>query len=91
MKKQPPKANVPRTATVLSVSPLPEDYISLQAVLNHSKWELHKSDSVASAMAVIRRWDISVVICEQVVAWHLDRHAGRIESFANCAPIDRHV
>ena len=45
--------------------PPPEDYISLQAVLNHSKWELHKSDSVVSALAVIRRWDISVVICEQ--------------------------
>lgn len=65
MNKQPPKTNVPGVATVLSVSPHPEDYISLQAVLNHSKWELHKSDSVVSALAVIRRWDISVVICEQ--------------------------
>jgi len=65
MKKRPPQTSVPKVATVLSVSPLPEDYISLQAILNHSKWELHKSDSVVSALAVIRRWDVSVVICEQ--------------------------
>jgi FixJ family two-component response regulator len=66
MKKQPPpKTDIPRVTTVLSVSPLAEDYVSLQAFLDHSKWELHKSDSVVSALAVIRRWDVSVVICEQ--------------------------
>jgi hypothetical protein len=64
-KQLPPKKNIPRSITVLSVSPFAEDYVSLQTVLNHSKWELHKSESVVSALAVIRRWDISVVICER--------------------------
>jgi len=65
MKKQPPpKTDIPRV-TVLSVSPIAEDYVSLQAILNHSKWELLESDSVVPALAVIRQWDVSVVICEQ--------------------------
>ena len=68
MKKRSPKTKVQRNTAVLSVSPLAEDYVSLQAVLDPSKWELHKSNSVVSALAVIRRWDISVVICEQVLS-----------------------
>src|SRR5664279_5436700 len=68
MKKQSAKTNVPRITTVLSVSPLAEDHVSLQAVLSPSKWELHKCDSVVSALAVIRRSNISVVICDQVLS-----------------------
>jgi len=68
--KQPPNAvtNPARSVTVLCVSPLAEDYFSLQAVFNHSKWELHKTDSPTSALAVLRRWEIGVVICERDLA-----------------------
>jgi DNA-binding NtrC family response regulator len=66
MKKQSAAVTKPnRIVTVLCVSPLVEDYFSLQAVFNHSKWELHKTDSLASALAVIRRREIGVVICER--------------------------
>lgn len=66
MEKQPTAARNPtKTVTVLSVSPLAEDYLSLQAVFDHSEWELYRADGLASAMAVIRRRRIGVVICER--------------------------
>jgi DNA-binding NtrC family response regulator len=65
--KIPPAAatNSTRTVTVLSVSPLAEDHFSLQAIFNHSKWELHRADGLASARAVMGRREIGVVICER--------------------------
>lgn len=64
---KPPNAvsNPTRIVSVLCVSPLAEDYFSMQAVFNHSNWELHRTDSVASALAVVRRQDIGVVMCER--------------------------
>jgi DNA-binding response OmpR family regulator len=54
-----------RFVTLLSVSPLAEDYFSLQAVFKYSKRALYKADSVASALSVIRSREIGVVICER--------------------------
>lgn len=66
MKKQPAvETNSARTVTVLSVSPLAEDHSSLQAIFNHSKWELHRADCLASAQAVMSSREIGVVICER--------------------------
>jgi DNA-binding NtrC family response regulator len=66
MKKQPAsESGTPNIVTVLSVSPLAEDYLSLQAVLNRSNWNLYKSDTIASALPTIRTCDIGVVICER--------------------------
>jgi DNA-binding response OmpR family regulator len=65
MKNQPTaETNPTRIVTVLSVSPLAEDYFSLQAVFNHSNRALYQADSLASALAVICRREIGVVICE---------------------------
>lgn len=66
MKKQPgAEVNPARIVTVLSVSPLAEDSFSLQAIFDHSKWELYKASSVATALTVMRRREIGVVICER--------------------------
>lgn len=66
MKKQPGvEANPARIATVLSVSPLAEDHFMLQAALEYSQWEPYKTGSIASALAVLRRREIGVVICER--------------------------
>jgi DNA-binding NtrC family response regulator len=66
MRKQPESAtNTTRTVTVLSVSPLAEDHFSLQAIFNHSRWELYRADCLASAQAVLCRREIGVVICER--------------------------
>ena len=63
--KKPPAAQTipPRIVTVLSVSPQAEDHFSLQAILNHSKWELYKADGLASARGILCRREIGVVIC----------------------------
>jgi DNA-binding NtrC family response regulator len=59
------ETNPTGTVTVLSVSPRAQDYFSLQGHFSHSKWELYKADSIASAMAVVRTSEIAVVICER--------------------------
>ena len=66
MRKQPGNASSPTgTLTVLSVSPLEEDHLSLQAIVGHSTWMLVKADRVAPALDLLQRHDISVVLCER--------------------------
>jgi DNA-binding NtrC family response regulator len=66
MKKPPTsETNTTRIVTVLSVSPLAEDHFSLQAIFDHSRWELYRADCLASARAVMSRLKIGVVICER--------------------------
>src|ERR1035441_6674403 len=66
MKKPPAAAtNSTRTVTVLSVSPLAEDHFSLQAIFDHSKWELYLAGCLAAAHEVMNRREIGVVICER--------------------------
>ena len=69
MKKPPVSITNPSSVvTVLSVSPLAEDYFSLQAIFDHSKWKLHKAESLASALATMGRCEVGVVICERDLA-----------------------
>ena len=66
IRKQPTaETNSNRNVTVLSVSPIAEDHFSLQAIFNHSKWELHRADCLATAHEVMRRQEIGVIICER--------------------------
>ena len=66
MKNQPtPETNPTKTMTVLSVSPLAEDYFSLQAIFSHSKRALYRAATLTSALGILRRWEIGVVICER--------------------------
>jgi DNA-binding response OmpR family regulator len=51
--------------TVLSVSPLPEDHLSLQAIFGLSRWTLFCADRVASALPLLLQHEISVVACER--------------------------
>jgi len=49
----------------LSVSPFPEDHLSLQSVVGHSKWVLVKADRLPTALGLLGEHDISVVLCER--------------------------
>ena len=49
---------------VLSISPLEEDHLSLQAVFHFSKWMLFKADRVSRALSLLQEHDISVIVCE---------------------------
>jgi len=51
--------------TVLSVSPLPEDHLSLQAIFGFSTWTLFSADRVPLALPLLQQHDISVVVCER--------------------------
>jgi DNA-binding response OmpR family regulator len=53
------------TLTVLSVSPLDEDHSSLQAIIGHSKWVLLKARDLRSALALLQRHEVAVVLCER--------------------------
>ena len=73
--RKPPKteANLTGNVTVLSVSPIPDDHISLKQIIHYSelgvhsdsRWELNESLTLTSAVSVLRQQQIPVVICER--------------------------
>jgi len=66
MKKKPRIQSDSNTiAAALSVSPIEDDHRCLQAVFSDSKWALHKADCLASALSILRKHEIGVVICER--------------------------
>jgi len=66
MRKQPGIATSPsETLTVLSVSPLEADYLSLQAIFRHSTWRLFSARDVVSALALLQQHETAVVLCEK--------------------------
>ncbi len=65
MKKQPGIANSIGLLTLLSVSPLDQDHTSLQAIADRSRWKLLKAGGVQSALTLLRRHKIPVVVCER--------------------------
>jgi DNA-binding NtrC family response regulator len=70
MKKQPAVARCSSTEklTILVVSPVEEDHLSLQAIIGHptySTWMLFNARDPVSAFALLQQHDIDVVICEQ--------------------------
>jgi DNA-binding NtrC family response regulator len=67
MKKQPAIERHSTTGrlTVLSVSPLAEDYLSLQAIICHSTWTLFKARDLVSTLALLQQHEIAVLLCER--------------------------
>ena len=52
--------------TVLSVSPLDADHLSLQTIIGDSTWMiLYKARDLVSALVLLQRHDIAVVLCER--------------------------
>ena len=51
--------------TVLSVSPLQDDHLSLQAIFGLSTWTLFSADRVPLALPLLLQHAISVVVCER--------------------------
>ena len=74
MKKQPSPDTAPsRSVNLLSVSPAADDHISLEHIVarpewttySDSKWRLHWSTSLTSALTVLRQGRTPIVICER--------------------------
>jgi DNA-binding NtrC family response regulator len=53
------------TVTVLSVSPHDEDHWSLQAIIDHSRWEMFSARDLSSALSLLQQHNISVLLCER--------------------------
>jgi len=51
--------------TVLSVSPIEKDHLSLQAIIGNSTWMMFQAPDLISALALLRQNEIAVVICER--------------------------
>ena len=65
MGKQPGVASNPTgTLTVLSVSPLRGDHLSLQGIFDHSRWIMLTAHDRISAVSLLESHDIAVVLCE---------------------------
>ena len=70
MKKRPviEQSSSTGTLTVLVVSPVEEDHLSLQAIIgnpNYSTWTLFSAHDLVSAFNLLQQHDIGVVVCEQ--------------------------
>lgn len=65
MKKQ-PKTQIDSDAiTALSISAFPEDHLSLQSIIGHSRWQLFRASDLESAIASLERHAIAVLLCER--------------------------
>lgn len=57
--------NRTESVTVLSISPLEPDHALLESIIRHSRWSLYKADTLATALPILRRQEISVILCER--------------------------
>lgn len=51
--------------TALSVSPQKGDHLLLRKIFERSNWELFEADCLASALRILYRHNIDVVLCER--------------------------
>ena len=58
-------APVPPPVSVLSVSPLADDFLTLKAIVGHSRWSLFQADTFPGALTFLREKPVSVVLCER--------------------------
>lgn len=66
MRQQPgTAANRTEFVAVLSVSPLEDDHAFLQTIVGHSSWMMFKADHLLAARSILRKHDISVILCER--------------------------
>jgi DNA-binding NtrC family response regulator len=58
-------APIDNTLTVLSISPIDEDSLSLEAILGNSAFTLFEARDINSALMLLQQHDIAVVLCER--------------------------
>jgi DNA-binding NtrC family response regulator len=56
--------------TLLSVTPYEEDQFGLRSIISHSKWKLYGADRLESAVAVLNRHEVGVVLSEKDLPPH---------------------
>jgi DNA-binding NtrC family response regulator len=58
-------APIDNTWSVLSISPIDEDHLSLEAILGNSTFTLFKARDINSALMLLQQRDIAVVLCQR--------------------------
>lgn len=56
--------------SILSVTPYEDDHFWLQQIIRYSNWDLYKADRVASALAVLRKHEVGVILSESDLPPH---------------------
>jgi len=59
------EVNPSATLTILSVSPIEQDHSALQAIVGHSTWSLLKASDLHSAVGLLKRGDVAVLLAER--------------------------
>jgi DNA-binding NtrC family response regulator len=54
--------------TILSLTPLEDDHVSLEAIVRDLKYRILKATHIAGARDLLRRHEVPVVVCEQELA-----------------------
>ena len=66
MRRQPAvETNITGVVTILSISPLEEDRVPLQAIIRHTTWMLLQARDVRSALPLLQQHEVGVVLCER--------------------------
>ena len=55
----------PGSQNVLSISPIPEDHLALDAIMGQFEWNLFKAHFLPAALAVLPTLEIAVIVCER--------------------------
>jgi DNA-binding NtrC family response regulator len=90
--------NVTGRVTVLVVSPLDEDHLSFQAIVGHpeyASWMVFDAGDLVSALVLLERHEIGVVVCEgalwQEVLRHLNARANAPSLIVTSRVADWHL
>lgn len=62
--------NLRNAVTVLSVTPYEEDQFWLQTIISHSKWRLYRADCLETALRVLHKHEVGVVLSEKELPPH---------------------
>jgi CheY-like chemotaxis protein len=58
-------APIDNTKTLLSISPIELDHLSLEAIIGHSRFRLFQAGDITSALILLQKHDFAVVLCER--------------------------
>ena len=84
--------NMRNAVTILSVTPYEEDQFWLQTIIKRSKWRLYRADCLESALAVLHKQEVGVLLSEKdLPPTFVDRHPVRDKSPARCTGIYCHI
>jgi DNA-binding NtrC family response regulator len=79
--RKPPAVN---TLDVLALTPLEEDYQTLQEIFRHSNWRLSTADNWTDAYRILNERTVTLILCnEHFLEGHWTKFLEKIEGIPN--------